>query len=232
MDQDVLGDLMCVCLQCVCAGMRCVVLVLKVVLSLLACEMSAAQLWCPEMCSCAAGVVDCSKRGLTTASLPSSFPPHTTTLHLNDNHLTALPNGLLDSLPGLRLAALHGNPWSCDCGILYLRGWLLKQNNHASLRNVSCSSPAHLRGRLLVYLSEQELLDSCRYWMCNLALASQISLFIFITVQVLLLASVILFLRRFELLTREARRTAAETFTAEDDATQSNEYVMLKDRSL
>lgn len=207
--------------------MRCVVLVLKLVLSVLGSEMTAAQLWCPEVCSCADGVVDCSKRGLTTASLPSSFPPHTTTLQLNDNHLTALPPGLLDSLPALRRAALHGNPWSCDCGILYLRGWLLKQSDPASIQNVSCSSPAHLRGRLLVYLSEQELLETCRYWLCNLALASQISLFIFITVQVLLLAAVILFLRRFEQLSREARCTAAE-----DDATQSNRYVSLKDRSL
>lgn len=95
-------------------------------------------------------------------------------------------------------------------------------------RNVTCSSPAHLRGRLVVYLVEQEILESCRYWLCNLALASQISLFIFITVQVLLLASVIIFLRRFERLTR----TAAETFTAENDGTQRNEYVMLKDRSM
>lgn len=132
MDQDVNSDF--VSLQCVCAGMRCVALVLKVLLSLLACEMSAAQLSCPEVCTCVAGVVDCSKRGLTTASLPTSFPAHTTQLHLNDNHLTALPNGLLDSLPSLRLAALHDNPWSCDCGILYLRGWLLKRSNHASLQ--------------------------------------------------------------------------------------------------
>ncbi|XP_026072978.1 platelet glycoprotein Ib beta chain [Carassius auratus] len=212
--------------------MWCFALVLKVVLSLLGSEMTVAQLSCPEVCSCAAGVVDCSKRGLTTASLPSSFPPYTTELHLNDNHLTALPNGLLDSLPALRLAALHGNPWSCDCGILYLRGWLLKQRDNNSIRNVSCSSPAHLRGRVLAYLSEHELLESCRYWLCNLALASQISLFIFIAVQVLLLASVILFLRRFELLTQEARRTAAESFTAEDDATRSDEYAILKDRRL
>lgn len=83
----------------------------------------------------------------------------------------------------------------------------------------------------MVYLVEEEVLESCRYWMCNLALASQISLFIFIVVQALLLASVILFLRRFERLTREARRTASETFTPGDDA-QSNQYVMLKDRSM
>ncbi|XP_048064674.1 platelet glycoprotein Ib beta chain [Megalobrama amblycephala] len=208
--------------------MRCAVLVLKVFLSLLGIEMIVAQAACPQVCSCSAGVIDCSNRGLTTATLPSSFPPHTAELRLNDNHLTALPNGLLDSLPGLRLPVLHGNPWSCDCGILYLRGWLLKHGNDASILNVTCSSPAHLRGRLVVNLAEQELLESCRYWLCNLALASQISLFIFITVQVLLLASVIHFLRRFERLTR----TAAETFTAEDDVTQSNEYVMLKDRSM
>ncbi|KAK7145531.1 hypothetical protein R3I93_013305 [Phoxinus phoxinus] len=208
--------------------MRCTVLVLRVILSLLGSEMVVAPAACPQVCSCNAGVMDCSKRGLTTATLPSSFPPHTTELLLNDNHLTALPNGLLDSLPVLRLAVLHANPWSCDCGILYLRGWLLKQRNGTSMRNVTCSSPAHLRGRMVVYLVEQELLESCRYWPCNLALASQISLFIFIIVQVLLLASVILFLRRFERLTR----TAAETFTPEDDATLSNEYVMLKDRGM
>ncbi|KAI7798369.1 platelet glycoprotein Ib beta chain isoform X2 [Triplophysa rosa] len=213
--------------------MRCNLLVLKVLLSVLSTEMmmTMVQGVCSRMCSCRGAVVNCGKRGLTAATLPSSFPPHTSELYLNDNHLTSLPNNLLDSLSSLRLAHLHGNPWSCDCGILYLRGWLLKQRNDALIRNVTCSSPAHLRGRLVVYLVEEEVLESCRYWMCDLALASQISLFIFIVVQALLLASVILFLRRFERLTREAQRTAAETFTAEDDA-QSNEYVMLKDRSM
>ncbi|XP_051964257.1 platelet glycoprotein Ib beta chain-like [Xyrauchen texanus] len=212
--------------------MRCVLLVLKVLLSVLCSEMFVVQAVCPQVCSCSGTVVDCSKRGLTTATLPSSFPPHTTELHLNDNHLTSLPNALLDSLSALRQAVLHGNPWSCDCGVLYLRGWLLKQRNNDLIRNVSCSSPAHLRGRLVVYLVEEEVLESCRYWVCNLALASQISLFIFITVQVLLLVSVILFLRRFNRLTREARRMAAETFTGEDDATQTSEYVTLKDRDM
>lgn len=132
-EQEHDGDLSSVCSVCA-GGMRCVALVLKVVLSVLGSEMIVAQLWCPEVCSCAAGVVDCSKRGLTMASLPSSFPPHTTALQLNDNYLTALPHGLLDSLPALRRAALHGNPWSCDCSILYLRGWLLKQSNPASIQ--------------------------------------------------------------------------------------------------
>lgn len=93
--------------------------------------MTMGQAVCPHMCSCTETVVNCSKRGLTTATLPSSFPPHTSELYLNDNHLTSLPNNLLESLSSLRLAHLHGNPWSCDCGILYLRGWLLKQRNDA-----------------------------------------------------------------------------------------------------
>nr|XP_055025068.1 platelet glycoprotein Ib beta chain [Misgurnus anguillicaudatus] len=211
--------------------MRCDLLLLKVFLSVVSSEMMEIQAVCPHMCSCKGTVVDCSKRDLTTATLPSSFPPHTSELHLNDNHLTSLPNSLLDSLPSLHLVVLHGNPWSCDCGILYLRGWLLKQRNDALIQNVTCMSPAHLKGRLVVYLVEEEVLESCRYWLCNLALASQISLFIFIIVQALLLAFVIFFLRRFERLTKEARRTAAETFAPEDDA-HSNEYVMLKDRRM
>lgn len=213
--------------MCVCAGMRSVELVF-----FLSAMAAVVQGSCPHVCSCSAGVVDCSNRALTTATLPSSFPASTTELLLNENHLTALPTGLLDALPALRRVALHGNPWACDCAILYLRGWMLKHGSDPSMRNVSCSSPAHLRGRLIVYLPEQELLDSCRYWLCNLALASQISLLVFIGVQALLLASVILFLRRFERLTEEAQRTAAESFTAEENADHNSEYVMLKDRSM
>ncbi|XP_062398994.1 platelet glycoprotein Ib beta chain isoform X2 [Sardina pilchardus] len=190
---------------------------------------SAAVGVCPSPCSCTGGVVDCSGRGLTTSSMPSSFPTGTTELRLYDNHLTALPVGVLDALTGLRSVSLHGNPWSCDCGILYLRGWLLKQRNDGLVRNVSCSSPPGLQGTLVVNLVEHDLLSSCRYWFCDLALASQISLIVFIIIQALLLASVIFFLRRFDRLSKEARRTTEESFAGGDSG--GNEYVMLKDRS-
>ncbi|XP_028820905.1 platelet glycoprotein Ib beta chain [Denticeps clupeoides] len=201
------------------------------VTSLLFCSgLIGAEARCPAPCYCKEGVVDCSGRGLATATLPSAFPGGTVELRLHDNHLTALPVGLLESLSGLRRVSLHGNPWSCDCGILYLRGWLAKQRNEGLLRNVSCSSPPALRGRLVVYLVEEDLLSTCRYWICDLALASQISLAIFVVVQALLLASVIFFLRRFNRLCKEARRTAEESFTG-DHASGANEYVMLKDRN-
>ncbi|XP_041956815.1 platelet glycoprotein Ib beta chain isoform X2 [Alosa sapidissima] len=190
---------------------------------------SAAVEACPSPCSCIRSVVDCSRRGLTTSSMPTSFPAGTTELRLYDNRLTALPVGVLDALTSLRSVSLHGNPWSCDCGILYLRGWLLKQRNDGLIRNVSCSSPPGLQGTLVVNLVEHDLLSSCRYWFCDLALASQISLIIFIIIQALLLASVIFFLRRFDRLSKEARQTTEESIAGGDSG--DNEYVMLKDRS-
>ncbi|KAK2840973.1 hypothetical protein Q7C36_012552 [Tachysurus vachellii] len=151
-------------------------------------------------------------RGLTTATLPSSFPISTTELQLHDNHLTALPVGLLDNMQALQVVTLHGNPWECDCAVLYLRGWLLKQKNDSLIRNVSCNSPSGLQGRLVAFLSEEEVLNSCNYWLCDLALASQISLFIFVLVQAILLAVVVYFLRRFHQLSYNAQRAAAESF--------------------
>lgn len=118
----------------VCAAMkRVLVLVLLWVMGADVCVAKAA---CPRLCSCRPGVVDCSWRGLTTDTLPSSFPTDTTELHLHDNLLTALPTGLLNELQALRTVSLHGNPWICDCQVLYLRGWLLKQSSDALIRFV------------------------------------------------------------------------------------------------
>lgn len=120
-----------------CVGMKCVLLVLVCVLGA---DVGKAEAVCPAACHCSAAVVDCSTRGLTTATLPSSFPASTTELQLHDNHLTALPTGLLDNMEALQLVTLHGNPWECDCAVLYLRGWLLKQDNAALIKQVAAIS--------------------------------------------------------------------------------------------
>lgn len=192
--------------------MKWVLCALLVLVYVLGADVGKAEAVCPQGCFCSAAMVDCSSRGLTTDTLPSSFPVSTSELRLHNNHLTALPTGLLDGMQALQLVTLHGNPWECDCAVLYLRGWLIKQKNDALIRNVSCNSPSSLKGSLVAYLSEEEVLNSCNYWLCDLALASQISLFVFIVVQAILLGVVVYFLRRFNQLSYDAQRGAAESF--------------------
>ncbi|KAJ8286186.1 hypothetical protein GJAV_G00035500 [Gymnothorax javanicus] len=183
---------------------------------------------CPPPCSCVDGTVTCSGRGLTSSALPSAFPADTTKIHLHDNQLTWVPTGLLDGLADLRSVSLHGNPWACDCAVLYLRGWLLKRSERSLYGNVTCSSPPRLRGRLVVYLTEDEVLDTCQYWYCDLALTSQIVLFVLILLQAVLLAFLIYFLRRYENLSRVTRHTVEESFAGGEI---ENEYTTLKERS-
>lgn len=177
---------------------------------------------CPHLCSCLGSQVNCSNVFLTSPSLPTSFPSGTTKLLLHKNQLTSLPNGLLDDLPTLHYVSLQDNPWVCDCGILYLRAWLLRQP--AALKahwGVSCNSPPRLRGRQVAYLTEEEVLESCHYWYCNLALTSQVCLLLFVVIQAILLITLIVFLRKFERLSKEARRTTVESFLPGEDLRQN-----------
>ncbi|XP_061134142.1 platelet glycoprotein Ib beta chain [Syngnathus typhle] len=185
---------------------------------------------CPNPCSCHGSQVDCSSRFLNSSNLPSVFPAGTTELRLHNNRLTTLPNGLLDKLSSLHEVSLHGNPWTCDCGVLYLRAWLRRRPVGRPSAHINCSSPTRLRGRLVEYLTEQEVLDSCHYWYCDLALTSQALLFVFVLVQAALLTGVIVFLRRFEKLSREARRTKEESLT-EGEAQRDSVVLPLTDRS-
>lgn len=188
---------------------------------------------CPHLCVCRGSQVDCSNKLLTTSDLPTSFPAGTTELHLHNNMLTSLPYGLLDDLTSLRSVSLHGNLWVCDCGVLYLRAWMLQQ--HPSLITshvaVNCSSPPSLKGRLVMYLTEEEILSSCHYWYCDLALVSEVCLFVFVLVQAGLLVALIVFLKRFERMTKEARRATEESFTAGERLMES-EFTPLKDDSI
>ncbi|KAK5870993.1 hypothetical protein PBY51_003896 [Eleginops maclovinus] len=178
---------------------------------------------CPHPCSCHGSQVNCSSRSLTSSSLPINFPAGTTSLFLQNNRLTHLPNGFLEGLTSLRSVSLHGNPWECNCGVLYLRAWLLRQpTSLTSHQGVNCSSPPGLRGRLVVHLMEKEVLESCHYWYCDLALASQVCLFVFVVLQAALLVALIVFLKRFERLSKEARRTTEESFTVGESLRDNN----------
>ncbi|CAH2295578.1 platelet glyco Ib beta chain [Pelobates cultripes] len=165
---------------------------------------------CPSGCRCGSGIVDCTNLDLSSKSLPSSFQPSTRKILLNNNKLENIPNGLFDRLPELREVHLQQNPWQCDCNILYLRSWLQAQQKRELYRDVTCFTPEQFKSRVIMYLTEDELMTTCQYWYCNLAMVSQLCLFIFIAVQGILLIFVILSLRRFQRIAREARRTAKE----------------------
>ncbi|KAJ3587211.1 hypothetical protein NHX12_010809 [Muraenolepis orangiensis] len=74
---------------------------------------------CPDVCTCADGVVRCSNRALR--ALPKDIPKDTTELYLEGNMLTYVPRELVslkqltlafDGLKSLRLLTLHGNDLS------------------------------------------------------------------------------------------------------------------------
>ncbi|XP_071978250.1 platelet glycoprotein Ib beta chain [Engystomops pustulosus] len=184
-------------------------------------SLPAGILGCPSPCSCSSGIVDCSYKGLTSNSLPS-FPTSTEVIRLEQNNFLYIPNGLLDHLPNLREVHLKHNPWHCDCDILYLRSWLQGQQKKGLYRDVTCASPESMEGRIIMYLTEDELVSTCQYWYCNLALISQLCLFIFIVVQGILLIFIILSLRRFQKIAREARRTAKELQQSTETYTYDN----------
>lgn len=179
----------------------------SILLLLLVCYVVAG---CPSQCRCSSGIVDCSHRNLDVQLLPSSFPTATEVIRLDQNNLKSIPNGLLDHLPNLREVYLKHNPWHCDCNILYLRSWLQAQQKRSLYRDVTCESPEPHKGRVIMYLTEDELVTTCQYWYCNLALVSQLCLCVFMIVQGILLIFVIFSLRRFQRIAREARRTAKE----------------------
>ncbi|KAM9371582.1 platelet glycoprotein Ib beta chain [Phaethornis superciliosus] len=165
---------------------------------------------CPVPCKCATNIIDCTSKDLTVAHLPAAFRPSAEIIHLGYNRLTSIPNGLFDNLKSLQVVYLEGNPWECNCDILYLRSWLQWQQNRTLYRDVRCTSPAHLQDRIIAYLTEDEIISTCQYWYCSLALLSQICLFILLFLQVILVVFIIVYLQKFRRMTAEARSTTRD----------------------
>ncbi|XP_009909164.2 platelet glycoprotein IX [Dryobates pubescens] len=123
---------------------------------LLAVALSGA---CPPSCSCKTlgdrkGLqVDCGSRGLREVP---ALPVDTRRLYLQNNSLTTVPPGSLDSLSSLEELEVFDNPWNCDCGILYLKLWL-EDVSAPSLASVRCASPAPVSTKPLVQLTGNEL---------------------------------------------------------------------------
>ncbi|XP_020852163.1 platelet glycoprotein Ib beta chain [Phascolarctos cinereus] len=171
---------------------------------------------CPPRCRCAGDLVDCGHQHLTVAGLPRAFPPSTTEVILQANNLSSLPVGLFDGLPLLRLVHLGANPWHCDCGLSYLWAWLGAQQNRRAYRDLRCSGPPRLRGRLLLYLGPEELQATCGVAGCSQALGAQLALLCLLLLHALLLLFLLIQLWRYRALTREARLTAQDLLPLAD----------------
>ncbi|NXC13966.1 GPIX protein, partial [Corythaeola cristata] len=114
---------------------------------------------CPPSCSCKSlgemkGLhVDCSSRKLKEVP---ALPITTRRLYLQNNSLTSVPPGALDSLRSLEEVKIFDNPWNCDCHILYLKLWL-EDVSAPSLENIRCATPAAVRMKPLRQLTGNEL---------------------------------------------------------------------------
>lgn len=114
---------------------------------------------CPPSCSCKAlgerkGLqIDCSSRKLKEVP---ALPVNTKRLYLQNNSLSTVPPGALDSLLSVEEVKLFDNPWTCDCHILYLKLWL-EDVSEAALANIRCATPAPVRMKPLKQLTGNEL---------------------------------------------------------------------------
>ncbi|XP_056278213.1 glycoprotein IX (platelet) [Pseudoliparis swirei] len=101
--------------------------------------------------------VNCSS--LNLVELPRGLPSDATELHAQDNRLTSVPPGLFDGLVGLKKVSLSGNPFHCDCGIQYLRSWLLRNRDVVSAEP-TCAGPSAVARRAVADLGD-DYFSSC-----------------------------------------------------------------------
>ncbi|KAK7128342.1 hypothetical protein R3I94_016798 [Phoxinus phoxinus] len=117
--------------------------------------------------------VNCSSTGLR--ALPQ-LHASITDLLLQNNLLTGVSPGHLDMLPDLQRLDLSGNPFHCDCAVLYLRQWL--QRNEAVSVSPVCASPPELAHRPIAELTDADLpscaSDPCSEWLYDAVLCSML----------------------------------------------------------
>ena len=97
-------------------------------------------------------------------------------LHLNNNSLTSLDQGTIAALPSLEELHLYGNPFYCDCAILWLRDEILLQSMNLSLARVDsiqCKNPMKFKGMSINDDTLSSIPTSCSPRIINLFPPSQ-----------------------------------------------------------
>ncbi|XP_072348909.1 immunoglobulin superfamily containing leucine-rich repeat protein 2 isoform X2 [Scyliorhinus torazame] len=76
-------------------------------------------------------------------------------LRINSNMFQTLHQGTFDSLSSLSHLQIYSNPFSCDCHLEWLRGWVLKALiSIPEKQDVQCSEPEDLRGTPVVEMPQ------------------------------------------------------------------------------
>ncbi|KAG7456851.1 hypothetical protein MATL_G00240270 [Megalops atlanticus] len=79
-------------------------------------------------------------------------------LYLFDNALQSVPEGFFDPFLAHNIIRLHGNPWVCDCRLLYLHDWLsFGSQTVQEVPKMLCEAPAMLRGQGVLSLKREQL---------------------------------------------------------------------------
>ncbi|KAG9483672.1 platelet glycoprotein IX [Eleutherodactylus coqui] len=121
---------------------------------------------CPTPCSCfplqtRGLIVNCSSRHLR--DLPD-LPVITVRLYLQNNLITSVSPGALDHLVSLQEFDMSGNPWNCDCQILYLKSWLDSIPVQRNSANMRCATPNTVSMKPFQNLTGNDMSPCRRTW--------------------------------------------------------------------
>ncbi|XP_044157431.1 platelet glycoprotein IX [Bufo gargarizans] len=121
---------------------------------------------CPTPCSCfplqtRGLIVNCSSRHLK--DLPD-LPVITVQLYLQNNLITSVSPGAFDHLVSLQEVDVSGNPWHCDCQILYLKSWFDSITVQKNPENLRCATPNTVSMKPFQNLTGNDMIPCRRTW--------------------------------------------------------------------
>ncbi|XP_069592027.1 platelet glycoprotein IX-like [Ranitomeya imitator] len=121
---------------------------------------------CPTSCICfplqtRGLIVNCSSRHLK--DIPD-LPVDTVRLYLQNNLITSVLSGALDHLVSLQEVDVSGNPWNCDCQILYFKIWLDSIPVQRNPANVRCATPNTVSTKPFQNLTGNDMTPCGRTW--------------------------------------------------------------------
>ncbi|CAF0776431.1 unnamed protein product [Adineta steineri] len=117
--------------------------------------------------------IDLQRNALHT--IPNLFGKNFNTSKLTDfdlssNHLCTLDKFDLYQYKNLKTIGLNGNPLHCDCQLIWLKQWLIKNYDYDLIKFLqwTCTTPQKLFGKQLTIIDEQDMIcNENEYSKCN-----------------------------------------------------------------